>query len=301
LRNLSIADLLNKSKKRLTFSGYWTGQSSGNFLGVQMLTYRNLIKALRELGLVSESKVLIHASVPALVGVSGGAETLTGALLATADVVMTPTFTTKSMIVPPFGPEENAIQYAASQEDETIVEPFHMELPADPSLGELAEIIRLHPEAQRSTHPLLSFAGVNAADLLSTQSLADPWAPVKQLADADGDVLLVGADHTTNISIHYAELLAGRRQFLRWAIWDGKIVEVPHWPGCRKGFQSIASKLEGVVREEAMDGVTLQAIPLRDLINIAKGWIQEDPEALLCQDADCEYCMIIRTSQEASR
>jgi aminoglycoside 3-N-acetyltransferase len=265
-----------------------------------MLTYRDFIKAFHELGLVSESKVLVHASVSALGEVSGGSETLVGALLATVQVVITPTFTTKAMITPPFGPDNNAIRYVPSQEDETILEQFHMELPADQALGELAEIIRCHPKAQRSAHPLLSFAGVNAADFLSNQSLEDPWAPIKQLADADGDVLLLGVDHTANIAIHYAELLAGRKQFLRWAMWEGKIVEVPHWPGCTKGFQSIAEKLGGVVREEALGDAFAQAIPLRDLINIAKGWIREDPEALLCQDPNCEYCRIVRSLQNTS-
>jgi aminoglycoside 3-N-acetyltransferase len=265
-----------------------------------MLTYRDFIKAFHELGLVSESNVLVYASIPALGEVSGGAETLVGALLATARVVVTPTFTTKAMITPPFGPEDNAIQYIASEENETILEQFHKELPADPALGELAEIIRRHPKAQRSDHPLLSFAGVNAADFLSSQSLEEPWAPIKNLADADGDVLLLGVDHTANVAIHYAELLAGRKQFLRWAIWEGRIVEVPHWPGCTKGFQSIAEKLEGVVREKALGGGFAQAIPLRDLINIAKGWIREDPEAMLCQDPGCEYCKVVRISHNTS-
>jgi aminoglycoside 3-N-acetyltransferase len=271
-----------------------------NPLGERMLTYRDIIKAFHELGLVSESKVLVHASIPALGEVSGGAETLVGALLATANVVVTPTFTAKAMITPPFGPEDNAIQYVASQEHETILEQFHEELPADQALGELAEIIRRHPKAQRSAHPLLSFAGVNATDFISSQSLEEPWAPIRKLADADGDVLLLGANHTANVAIHYAELLAGRKQFLRWAIWEGKIVEVPHWPGCNKGFQSITDKLEGVVREEAIGDTSSQAIPLRDLINIAKGWIREDPEALLCQDPNCEYCRIVRSAQNAS-
>jgi aminoglycoside 3-N-acetyltransferase len=265
-----------------------------------MITYRDFIRGYQELGLISENKVLVHASLPALGGVAGGVETVAGALLATTHVVITPTFTTKAMIIPPFGPEDNAIQYETMGEKENDLESYHIDLPADQDLGELAEVIRCQPKAYRSSHPLLSFAGINASDFLSDQSLEDPWKPVKRLADADGDVLLIGADHSLNVSIHYAELLAGRRQFIRWAIWDGKVVEVPHWPGCSKGFESIAPKLEGVIRYVPLGQASLQAIPLRDLINIAKGWIREDPGALLCQDPDCEYCRIVRTSQAAT-
>jgi aminoglycoside 3-N-acetyltransferase len=261
-----------------------------------MLSYRDFIHAFQELGLTTESQVIVHALLPALGEVSGGAKTVVGSLMASVHSIITPTFTTKAMIIPPFGPDNNAIQYEASGSVECIGEPFHEDLPADQALGELAEISRCHPQAQRSNHPLLSFAGVNADDLLSDQSLENPWAPIKHLAEADGDVLLMGADHATNISLHYAERLAGRKQFLRWAMWEGKVVEVQQWPGCSKGFQSIASKLDGVVRVAPLGEAVLQAIPLRDLINIAKGWIQEDPEALLCLEPDCEYCMVVRKS-----
>jgi len=263
-----------------------------------MNSYRDLIRAYLELGLTPESQLIIHTSPQAISGIVGGVETLAGSLLASVHCLITPSFTKKAMIIPPFGPEDNAISYDSPKDEESIGEPFHKDLPADPEVGELAEILRRHPKAGRSEHPLLSFAGINAAELLSAQSLADPWAPIKGLADADGDVLLFGADHTANISIHYAELLANRKQFLRWAMWECKVVEIPHWPGCSKGFPKITSKLGGVVREVSLDGASLQTIPLRDLINIAKGWILEDPKALLCDEPDCLYCNLVRVSSK---
>jgi aminoglycoside 3-N-acetyltransferase len=265
-----------------------------------MLTYRYFVKAFQEVGLSSGSKVLVHVSVPALGEIAGGVETVAGALLTTVHVVITPTFTTKAMITPPFGPDDNALQYDISEECEILPEPFHIDLAADQELGEFAETIRTHPKAYRSSHPLLSFAGMNAEDLLCDQSLEDPWAPIKQLAEVDGDVLLVGASQRANVSIHYAQSLTDRKQFVRWAIWEDRAVEVPHWPGCSNGFESLTPKLEGVIRLVPLGNTTLQAIPLRDLIHIVKGWIQEDPEALLCQDPECKYCRIVRTYQKAA-
>jgi aminoglycoside 3-N-acetyltransferase len=265
-----------------------------------MLSYRDFSRAFQGLGLTSESQVLVHASLPALGEITGGAKTIVGSLVASVHTIITPTFTTNTMITPPYGPDDNALQYDAPMDVESIGVPFTLDLPADKACGEFAEIIRLHPEARRSNHPLLSFAGVNAEELLSDQTLENPWAPIRYLADEDGDILLIGADHTANVAIHYAESLAGRKQFTRWAMWNGKVVEVPQWPGCSKGFQSIASKLDGVIREVQLGRAVLYAIPLRDLINIAKGWIQEDPEALLCQDPDCAYCKTVRKSIEVS-
>jgi aminoglycoside 3-N-acetyltransferase len=265
-----------------------------------MASYRDFIKAFHNVGLDSQSKVIVHAWLPSMDVGTAGAETLIGALLATIEIVITPTFTKKAMIVPPFGPADNALQYGTSEVHETIGEYFHPDLPSDEELGGFAEGIRCHPKAQRSNHPLLSFAGINAEQALSSQTLEAPWAPIKWLADADGDVVLLGADHTKNITIHYAERLAKRKQFIRWALADSKVIEVPHWPGCSRGFQAIVPRLSDVVREEVIGNSKVQAIPLRDLINVAAGWIREAPEALLCHETGCEYCAAVRASHRVS-
>jgi aminoglycoside 3-N-acetyltransferase len=161
-------------------------------------------------------------------------------------------------------------------------------------MGAIAETLRQHPEAERSTHPLLSFAGVNAGEALALQSLDDPWMPVKWMADADGDVLLIGVDHTRNVSLHYAEFLVNRKQFIRWALIEDKVVEIPHWPGCSEGFQAITSHIQGFVRQEQIGSAIAELIPLRDLINTATGWMREDSQAMLCNSEDCEKCELVR-------
>jgi len=221
---------------------------------------------------------LLHASIPSIGAVAGGTETLLGAVIATVETVITPTFTTKAMIIPPFGPDDNALDYAAPQDQDSVSEIFHADLSPDTHLGEFAETMLRHPDASRSNHPLLSFTGINADEALADQTLEEPWAPIKWLADADGDSL-------TN-----------RKQFLRWAMVESKIIEVPHFPGCSKGFQDIAPLLEGVVRMAPIGDGVVQLIPLRDLINIATGRIREDPKAFLCDDPECRYCESVRSA-----
>jgi aminoglycoside 3-N-acetyltransferase len=189
---------------------------------------------------------------------------------------------------------DNAIEYDQSG---SLVLPevsFDLDLPADPELGAFAETMRALPQSSRSIHPLLSFAGVHSGDALAAQTLDDPWAPVRWLADNDGDVLLVGVDHRANISLHYAEQLAGRRTFTRWALQRDRVVECLHMPGCSRGFQSIAARLEGVSRGTMLGTIPVAMIPIRDLINVAKGWLREDPLALLCNKDDCRSCHALR-------
>jgi aminoglycoside 3-N-acetyltransferase len=259
-----------------------------------MLSYRDFVKTFQELGLNLNRRVMLHASLSALGEVKGGAGTVVGSLLASCGTVMTPTFTFRSMIIPPHGPADNAMVYDPDLESLSAQEFFHADIPSDPEMGEIAETLRQHPSAHRSSHPLLSFAGVNAGEAMVLQSLEDLWAPVKWLADEDGDVLLIGVDHTRNVSLHYAEFLANRKQFIRWATVEGKIVEVPHWPGCSDGFPAIKPHIQGFVLQDKIGNANVELIPLRDLINTATGWIREDPQAMLCAREECEKCEPVR-------
>jgi aminoglycoside 3-N-acetyltransferase len=119
------------------------------------------------------------------------------------------------------------------------------------------------------------------------------------MAEADADVLLIGTDHRRNVGLHHAERLAGRKQFVRWALTEQGVVTCPQVPGCSDGFNAITSRLEGVVRQAPLAGQEILAIPLRDLIHIAAGWIREDPRALLCDRSGCERCADVRQSVRA--
>ena len=86
---------------------------------------------------------------------------------------------------------------------------------------------------------------------------------------------------------------------MRWALTEQGVVTCPQVPGCSDGFNAITARLEGVVRQAPLAGQEILAIPLRDLIHIAAGWIREDPRALLCDRSGCERCADVRQSVRA--
>lgn len=260
-----------------------------------MITFRDLTRALREVGLTANSIVLAHVALDRLDPIRGGPETVLGALLTSCEALVMPTFTTRTMVIPRTGPSDNGLTYS-QDEVNAQAEIFDPNMPADPSMGEVAEALRQHPEARRSSHPILSFSGLGADDALTAQTLDDPWAPIAVLAEADADVLLLGADHTANVSLHYAEKLAGRKQFVRWALVPGRVVACPAFPGCPDGFPAITTRLEGVSRLATLEGTTIELVPLRDLIHVAVGWMRQDPCALLCDRPDCARCRDVRVS-----
>ena len=195
-----------------------------------MLSYREIDCGLRQLGLEETTPVIVHTSLKAFGEIRGGADSLLGALLANFNAVMMPAFTYKTMIVPEDGPENNGIIYGSGRDNNRMAIPFDVNMPADTLMGVLPETLRRAPEAKRSSHPILSFTGVGVEIALSAQSLKDPLAPISVLAQKDAWVLLLGVDHSVNTSIHYAEKLAGRRQFVRWALGKTEIFECPVSP-----------------------------------------------------------------------
>ncbi|MBL8077123.1 MAG: AAC(3) family N-acetyltransferase [Anaerolineales bacterium] len=244
-----------------------------------------------KLGL-TKNLVIAHASLRAFGSVD--AETMLSALLDSTRGLIMPTFTYKSMLNPEIGPPRNGITYGTQTDLNKLAEPFHPDMPADKMMGVLPEILRKHPKAKRSSHPIQSFAGINADAIINSQTIFEPLAPIAALAEKDGWVLLLGVDHTVNTSIHYAEKLAGRMQFIRWAIAGDRVVECGGFPGDSDGFNAIAIDVEKYTRRVEINGAMVQAIHLKSLINAVIQKITANPFALLCTREDCERCNAVR-------
>lgn len=238
----------------------------------------------------------MHASLKPFGHIQGGSETVLEAMLASFPSIIMTTHTYKTRIVPDVGPPNNGIVYGSGKDKNKMAEPFHLAMRADPMMGILPETLRNHPLARRTGHPILSFAGVNADFALCTQTLSEPLAPIGALAAQDGWVVLINVDHTVNTSIHYAEKRAGRKQFIRWALMDDRVVECPNYPGDSMGFQAIEKHISFDTRRvEIGDGFT-QAVPLRRLFEVVLGLLRKDPFALLCERTDCERCTALRVT-----
>ncbi len=254
---------------------------------------RDLLLGLRSLEL-DETSVIAHASLSAFGEVEGGAKTVVKALESVFESVLFPVFTYKTMVTPLVGPPGNGLKYGSGTDLNRMAEFFTPDMPADPLMGIIPETARRHPHASRSGHPILSFAGFNAADFLATQTIADPFAPLAALEKAHGWVLLMGVNQTVNTSIHYAEKMAGRRPFTRWALTPDGIVECPNFPGCSAGFEALTPELEQFTRKAHIGEALVQAVPLAMLFKVVFTRLKRDRLALLCSQPDCERCGEIR-------
>jgi aminoglycoside 3-N-acetyltransferase len=166
-------------------------------------------------------------------------------------------------------------------------------------MGALPEVIRKHPKAKRSSHPILSFSGIGVDQALESQTLSEPLAPIGVLAEQNGIVLLIGVNHTVNTSIHYAERQAGRKQFVRWALTPQGVLECPGFSGCSDGFEQAAPYLDPITRTTQIGNATLRAVLMAPMIQTISELIQKDPLVLLCHKID-ERCEAVRRSVSAS-
>ena len=256
--------------------------------------FRDIVLGLREIGLNHNSRIIFHASLSAFGRVSGGAETVVGALTSVCSLVMAPTFTYQTLIVPEVGPEMNGIDYGDRGENGQA-EFWRPDLPAHDTIGAIANALLRHPEVKRTSHPGLSFAAVgrDADEALAGQTLDDPLAPLSWLADHSGDVLMLGVTHRVNTMIHVGEQRAGRRQFVRWALVPERVVELK-WPGDSSGFDAVAESVNHFTIRGQIGTANAQRLPARELVKTVEAMIRKDPNALLCNNPKCERCRDVR-------
>ncbi len=265
-----------------------------------MNSYRDVFNGLSQLEIERHQPVMVHVAESSYEKVKGGAETILAALLATVDDILAPSFTHQTLIIPKDGPRNNAMDYGIGDESNASAEFFHPDLTPDLDLGRFIEVLRMHPQARRSDHPIYSFTGIGVDMALRTQNWSEPLSTIGVLRDLEGWVLLVGGDHILNFCLHFAERLARRKQFIRWALTPNGIVECPNIPGCSRGFNAIEAHTSEFGRIAELNGLQLRAFPLKPLLETATSLIKNDPFALLCDRYDCQYCESVRQSLKTS-
>lgn len=151
-----------------------------------------LARQLRALGVRDGAVLLVHTSYRAVRPVTGGPAALIDAL---RDAVGS----RGTVVMPSWGDDDSS--------------PFDpAATPAAADLGVTAELFRRLPDAKRSDHPFAFAAAGRDAERIVADPLPTPphgpASPVGRVHELDGQVLLLGAGHDANTTIHLAEALA---------------------------------------------------------------------------------------------
>lgn len=166
-------------------------------------TRRRLAADLGRLGVAPGGVLLVHAALPPLGYVPGGAEAVIGALadaVGQGGTVLMPTHTWEWVDK---GLREFDVRHTRG------------------CVGALSEVFRHTPGAVRSLHPTHSVAAIGplAEELTAGHEAADtpcgPGTPYAAVADRGGQVLLLGVGLESNTSFYTAEVAAGVPYLLR--------------------------------------------------------------------------------------
>ncbi|MFI9643977.1 AAC(3) family N-acetyltransferase [Micromonospora sp. NPDC051925] len=263
-----------------------------------MILGEHLATAISCLHLTNRS-VMLHTSLRSFgTVIDGGADAILDALLSRGCTVMTPAFTE-----PQFGvsapvdmrPARNGVDHTAPPVSDTVpeVDPYRVDCGLiNPALGLLPAVLVGRDDAVRGRHPLNSFAaiGPESAEIIDVQSPDDVYGPIRELADRDGVILLIGVGHDCMTALHLAEQRSGRRMFQRWARDVDGAVRMVEVGSCSAGFPKLEPVLGPLAQSVMVGASRWRAFPARQAIAVAAATIAAQQNITHCPDAGCLLC-----------
>ena len=172
--------------------------ASANWRLLPPIDQAGITADLRRLGIEPGSTLLVHSSLSRIGNVDGGAGTIIDALrdaVGAEGTVLFPTLTGAASDGPNHPPVFDALATGCWT-------------------GRIPEIARLRPDAVRSLHPTHSVVAIGpAAERYTTgheigTTPCDERSPYYRLIMEHGYLLLLGADHESNTTLHCLEELA---------------------------------------------------------------------------------------------
>ncbi len=213
--------------------------------------------------------VMVHASMRAFVPrLTGGAERPIDALLERGCTILVPAFTESLFALdrlPGQAEHDHRREGPARCDDHRLSSEI-----IDPEMGVFPATVLQRPATQRGWHPLDSFAaiGSGAARLVADQAPDDVYAPIRQLIDDDGNVLLAGVDLNRMTALHLAEQFAGRSLQRRVAMTASGPLTA-ETGGSSELFPALWPTLAEITRTVSVSGAALRALPARGAVQRA--------------------------------
>jgi aminoglycoside 3-N-acetyltransferase len=250
--------------------------------------------AIRSVGL-SGRPVCVHSSLRSFGWVDGGADAVIDAALDEGCTLMVPTHSYFFAVGPPPGrlPEHNGWEHDGVEDWPGSGRIFTVDSDeVSTEMGAIPAAVLRRIGRVRGDHPIDSLAatGPLAAELIGVQTPSDVQAPFERLCALGGRALLMGVGLESLTLLHYAEQVAGRRPFIRWANGpDAQAMEV-RTGSCSDGFPKLDGALGGVEQRVSVGESLWRVFPAAAAVKAAVNAITANPSITRCERADCERC-----------
>jgi aminoglycoside 3-N-acetyltransferase len=246
------------------------------------VTRQDIVRGLRQLGLLAGADVLVHTSLSSFGYVRGGEDAVIDAIIETVGpqgTVLVPTLT---------GSEELDAQNPPSFDPDST--PCWT--------GRIPETLRQRPGAVRSHHPTHSVAAIGARARALTRdhefsiTPCGPDSPYGRLARDGGQILLLGVTHSVNTTFHHVEEIVGVPYHMQPGLVAARVksrdqVRTIHLMLHRYGPHRCFERLEpvfrerGIQREGQIGEAHARLIDARRMVEIARQALLQDSAILL--------------------
>ncbi|ENM5727847.1 TPA: AAC(3) family N-acetyltransferase [Vibrio mimicus] len=257
-----------------------------------MISESDFIDLIHETGL-SSSIICLHSSFKSFGEVENGPKTLIDAFIKTGCTLVCPAFFYQSQTFPSKeNYKSNGIDYSKINEIRSVNYTGSNEQ-IEPSMGIIPKLLLNHKLASRTNHPTNSFvvAGDAKEHLLFNQSELNVYSVYKNMYDhhQDAYIVLAGVDLTSCTPIHYAEELAGRCLFRRWAVSKNRIVEVEEG-SCSDGFEKLRNSVRDIEKIVNISESQIRIYSFKEFIDKIVNVISNNPEVTHCNNSKCPRC-----------
>jgi aminoglycoside 3-N-acetyltransferase len=239
--------------------------------------------------------VCVHSSLRSFGQVDAGADAIIDAVLDAGCTLLVPTHSWGFATSHQRGmrPSRNGWDYAMNVAPPAFSGVFSVDSTAvDRNMGAIPRAVLQRPGHQRGNHPLASFSAIGplATQLVGGQRGDDVHAPLRELAERDGAVVMMGVGLTRMTLLHWAEQVAGRAQFRRWALDERGDTVMVESGGCSEGFDRLASTLAPVETDVRVGASEWRCFPAAEVVARAAAAIRADPNITHCNVRTCARC-----------
>ncbi|TDC50321.1 AAC(3) family N-acetyltransferase [Jiangella ureilytica] len=251
--------------------------------------------AAERFGLVGRP-VCLHSALSSFGRVAGGADAVVDGLLAAGCTVLVPSASAVFAAPPPAG--HTPLPHNSEDDGSIPAAPPAAGYDAagdtvDRAMGAIPRAVLARQGRSRGAHPLSSFAAVGplAEPLVAGQSADDVFAPLRELAERGGAVVLAGVGLDALTLLHAAEEDAGLRLMVRWArVGDATGPVAVRHGGCSRGFERLAPAVAHLERAGVVGASRWRTYPAAELLAAAGAVFRRDRLAGVCHDPGCRRC-----------
>ncbi|RJG50619.1 AAC(3) family N-acetyltransferase [Motilimonas pumila] len=266
---------------------------------VSCTTQEDIQTAIEQLQLAGKT-LFLHGAIKSFGHLVGGPDSLFTPLLQAGCTLVMPSFTYGPICNPPDGWHLDNIGHRGPW---LFDQPMPYSVSAntiEKDMGALAKALLHHPERRRSSHPINSFTAVGprAKEIVNAQTYQNVYGLYQ--VDEEALVVTMGVGLTSVTPIHFAEQLAGRALFQRWAqihTAEGQHEVQVAIGSCSNGFERLAPAIKDLAQQTKAGQSVWHVYPLAQLVARCQQQIVNQPNITHCPDDSCIRCQDAIASQ----